>query len=103
MKTQLLKSLHEKAIITLGLIEKAEIKKANIIQLLVKHSMTNYGNELKLWPLGRPYGKQWQSEENLTHDLGIINMSLVRMEAYYFNLISKINNNVYEQSTATNA
>jgi len=99
MKTTLLISLHSKCISTLEIIEIAKKKQKRIIGQLARHQMTTFQNELKLWPLGRPYGKQFDSEENLSHDLSIVQAAIVRLMASHFKMVERIKAAMYEQSS----
>jgi len=85
MKTILLQSLHEKCMEYLRMIEHAENDKVYYSQELVRHDMTNFRNELKLWPLGEPDRRI--SEQKIV----TLNKILDRVENRYFALLLKIN------------
>ncbi len=98
MKTTLLSQLHQKCLDVLEIAAKAEEKQRRLTELVVRHQLTTFQNELKLWPIGKP------RIEPIKHDLQITNLALTRLEAYYVNLLGRIYSQLrqmeYEQAAA---
>ena len=92
MKTTLLTQLMQKCIAVMSLIEQAEAKRDYYVELTVRHQMTTYKNELKLWPCGRPYSGD-QSNENASMSIAWYNKVLTRLERRYLKLLDTIVSN----------
>ncbi len=88
MKTVLLTKLHQKCIDVLEVAKQAEQRRNHYIEMIVRHQMTTYQNELKLWPIGQP------PREIAQHGLEISSMALERLNNYYNKLIYRINSQV---------
>jgi len=84
MKTTLLIQQHERCIRLLELINQAERKRNYYTELVLRHQMTTFKNELKLWPCGQP--SKWIAEEGLAKSQAVLN----RLESYYINTMQKI-------------
>ncbi len=90
MKTKLLKDLLKKAINTLDLIEQAEKKRDYYVELMTKHLMTTWKNELSIWPCGRPTAGEL-SKEYCGCQIDWYNQKVLpRLEKRYAALLDKI-------------
>jgi len=95
MKTQLLYNLHAKCMAYQLMIEHAENDKVYYLQELVRHNMTTFRNELKLWPLGEP-------DRRITENkIKTLNRILDRLENRYFELLLKINTHALKPTATT--
>jgi hypothetical protein len=95
MKTTLLKTNHQKCIEALELLEKAQERLKYWMELAVRHQMTNWKNELKLWPMGRPNRDGEWGEANVESQVNLYSNKIIpRLENRYLNLLDKITSNV---------
>jgi hypothetical protein len=99
MKTTLLKTNHQKCIEALELLEKAQERLKYWMALSVKHQMTTFQNELKLWPIGRPgwdsRGKYGQGQEWCEEQVNLYSNKIIpRLEKRYLDLLDKITSHV---------